>query len=151
MIPRKRQPKPDRSAEFASFRARPRECVLLIDPPARAVVAVPKEPKPVRSKPYRMLVASLPCVLTGRIDVQAAHGNRGKGQGLKTCDLTCFPLSIAAHREWDTYKFGREWQAEHEPIFAAQTQAALIQLAQADRKARDVLVRVGLIQPSRIP
>lgn len=53
--------------------------------------AQPKE-SPVRSEPYRRAVASLPCKICGIAGYsQAAHGNKGKGMGIKACDLTLFP------------------------------------------------------------
>jgi hypothetical protein len=114
-------------------------------------VPVPKGPKPVRDAEYRALVASLPCAIcTIHGSSQAAHGNRGKGKGLKTCDLTCFPACHAGandcHGAWDAYQLGgREVQAQREPLLALQTQSALIDLARFDSKARAVLMRVGLI------
>jgi hypothetical protein len=49
--------------------------------------------RPWRSEAYRRRVASLPCAhcgIEGRS--QAAHGDAGKGMGLKACDSTCYPL-----------------------------------------------------------
>jgi hypothetical protein len=47
----------------------------------------------VRSESYRRWVASLPCIACGYEGAsQAAHANFGKGLGMKTSDLTCFPL-----------------------------------------------------------
>ena len=55
--------------------------------------AVPKGPEPVRSEPYRRLVASLPCVHCGiRQHSQAAHPNSDKAKGQKLDDRLCFPL-----------------------------------------------------------
>lgn len=57
-----------------------------------AAVPVPKS-APVRSEPYRRLVASLPCLLCGIEGfTQHAHGNVDKGMALKNCDLFAFPL-----------------------------------------------------------
>lgn len=54
--------------------------------------AVEKE-TPLRSKPYRRTVTTLPCKLCGvEGHSQAAHPNTGKGVGLKTDDRRCFPL-----------------------------------------------------------
>lgn len=51
----------------------------------------PKNP-PVRSEPYRRLVASLPCVICGVEGYsQAAHGSEGKGMAIKASDLELFP------------------------------------------------------------
>ena len=52
----------------------------------------PKE-NPLRSEKYRRLVSSLPCAHCGRPGPsQAAHADMGKGMGIKTSDLTCYPL-----------------------------------------------------------
>jgi hypothetical protein len=98
---------------------------------ARLTVPCPKEPAPVRDEGYRRLVAALPCIICGIEGAsQAAHGNAGKGRGMKTCDLTCFPAchegANGCHRKWDEYKFGRFAQARKEPWFAEQTQLKLI-------------------------
>jgi len=63
---------------------------------AMAHVAAPAAPvhkeRPIRSETYRRAVASLPCVICGVPGYsQAAHANTGKGAGIKTSDLTCFP------------------------------------------------------------
>lgn len=49
--------------------------------------------RPVRSEAYRRFVASFPCFSCGVEGFsQAAHPNKGKGLGMKTSDLDCFPL-----------------------------------------------------------
>jgi len=49
--------------------------------------------KHVRSEPYRRLIAQMPCFGCGiEGHSQAAHPNTGKGAGIKTSDLDCFPL-----------------------------------------------------------
>ena len=46
-----------------------------------------------RDKGYRRAVASLPCFNCGVEDYsQAAHADEGKGMGIKSSDLTCYPL-----------------------------------------------------------
>ena len=56
------------------------------------MTSIPKRP-PVRDEAYRRLVAALPCAHCGRAGPsQAAHADAGKGLGMKSCDLTCFPL-----------------------------------------------------------
>lgn len=48
---------------------------------------------PVRSEPYRRLVALMACAKCGVTGYsQAAHPNFGKGMGIKTDDRLCFPL-----------------------------------------------------------
>ena len=52
---------------------------------------IPKT-KPIRSRSYRMWVASLPCINCGISGYsQCAHANGG-GMGTKDCDLRTFPL-----------------------------------------------------------
>lgn len=51
--------------------------------------------KPVRSEPYRRLVASLACIACGIEGFSNhAHGGQGKGMALKACDLFAFPLCV---------------------------------------------------------
>lgn len=46
-----------------------------------------------RSEKYRRLVAALPCAHCGKPGPsQCAHGDEGKGMGIKASDETCFPL-----------------------------------------------------------
>lgn len=57
-------------------------------------VPVPKA-VPIRSEPYRRLVASLPCIHCGIEGFSNhAHANVGKGMALKNCDLFSFPLCV---------------------------------------------------------
>ncbi len=63
----------------------------------------------VRSESYRRFVASFPCFACGIEGFsQAAHPNTGKGLGMKTTDLDCFPLCaphfglIGCHAMHDT-------------------------------------------------
>ena len=55
------------------------------------VLASPKE-DPIRSEPYRRLVAAMPCIACGCGPCQAAHPNTNKGMSMKTDDRLCFPL-----------------------------------------------------------
>lgn len=62
----------------------------------------------VRSTDYRRFVASFPCFACGIEGFsQAAHPNAGKGLGMKTSDLDCFPLCaphfglIGCHQQLD--------------------------------------------------
>lgn len=59
---------------------------------------IPKN-KPIRSRKHRFFIASLPCVITGAHDVQAAHlrFQNGGGMGLKPSDEYCLPLSCLEH------------------------------------------------------
>jgi len=54
---------------------------------------------PYRSEAWRKAVASLPCVICGSPDVQAAHRNEGKSMAMKTDDCWTAALCVA-HHEW---------------------------------------------------
>ena len=85
----------------------------------------------VRSKRYRRWVASLPCIACGVEGFsQAAHANHGKGLGMKTCDLSTFPLCaphwglIGCHQQHDLcIDMSRDERRELEARYIAQTQA----------------------------
>lgn len=113
---------------------------------------MPSRPKskPVRSEPYRRLVASLGCAMCGVEGAsQAAHPNAGKGLGIKASDLLCFPLCHVGandhHGQWDRYETApsgaRERQAELEPYLAEQTQQTLW----ATPDGRRIMERLGFI------
>jgi hypothetical protein len=86
--------------------------------------------EPVRSEPYRRLVALFACKGCGIAGYsQAAHPNTGKGMGMKTDDRLCFPLCCTrpgiegCHVKFDQYRlFGKAVQAELEPVWATDTQ-----------------------------
>lgn len=110
----------------------------------------PKVPK-VRSEPYRRYIASLPCYRCGVHGYsQAAHADEGKGMGIKTDDLTCYPLcssrpgSIGCH-----YFVGRNMERNERRGFeqagAAWAQAELIRQSQEDKKLRELLVKLGVL------
>jgi hypothetical protein len=109
------------------------------------MTACPKAPKPVRSEPYRRLVAALPCInCTLEGYSQAAHPNAGKAKGMKACDLLCFPLCSVAgndcHRKFDQYQYGTSgYQAELEELWTARTQFMLEAEAENDSTTRRVL------------
>ena len=53
------------------------------------------------SRAWLRAVASLPCVICGNENVQAAHRNQGKGMGLKVDDCLTAALCVDHHREID--------------------------------------------------
>lgn len=61
--------------------------------------------KPVKSKDYLSFIHLLPCVVSGRYGVQAAHlsmasprhGHYGRGKGRKAPDRFCLPLAPEEH------------------------------------------------------
>lgn len=81
------KPRPERASVVLARLTRPANY-------ARSSMALPvPKAAPVRSQTYRRLVASLPCINCGIEGfTQHAHGNQGKGMGLKVCDLFAFPL-----------------------------------------------------------
>ncbi len=123
----KRTERPERKAEGSPELARALACLLpkpaerprakvgaLLSPP-RARMAVnlaaepPRaEPKEVRfeSEALRRAVASLPCVLCGKVgETQAAHANRhGKGAMRKADDSLVAACCVACHHELDQGK-----------------------------------------------
>ena len=100
------------------------------EPVASAPAAQVAKAAPVRSEAYRRLVASLPCAICGIPGYsQAAHANTGKGMGLKSCDLTCFPACgprpgiQGCHAALDQGAlFTKAARRELEPVWAADTQ-----------------------------
>jgi hypothetical protein len=60
---------------------------------AGATKPAPKPAAPVRCEAYRRLVAGMPCAICGVEGYsQCAHGNTGKGMGLKCDDRYSFAL-----------------------------------------------------------
>lgn len=100
--------------------------------PPTAAAPIPKA-APVRSEPYRRVVATLPCAICGVHGYsQAAHANQGKGMGMKACDLTCFPACgprpgmQGCHTALDQGAlFMKAVRREMEPIWAADTMRRL--------------------------
>lgn len=135
--PRREQRDPDRvrgmpTVTPGAFRA-PQP--VAIEPAA----PVTKE-SPVRSQQYLRLVASLPCAACGIYGYsQHAHGNEGKGMGLKTDDRTGVPLCCArpgeegCHTKFDQYRLldgGRDAHREAMREWGAQTRALVQSLGQ---------------------
>lgn len=70
-----------------------RSARVMFESAARMFDEIHRAQNPKRSKRYRAWVAGLACAhchLEGFS--QAAHGDAGKGIGIKACDSTCFPL-----------------------------------------------------------
>jgi hypothetical protein len=109
--------------------------------------AFPKE-RPVRSEPYRRLVAALPCWLCGLTDnSQAAHSDFGKGMGAKSSDITCYPLCHSCHTNMGASgAYTKAGRRSLEMVGADETQATLIAMSQDDPKIRKVLAKVGLVK-----
>ena len=59
---------------------------------------IPKQ-EIIRDDKYRRWIASLPCLVTGRDDVQCCHlrHNSNAGMGRKPSDSRCVPLSCGEH------------------------------------------------------
>lgn len=81
-----------------------------------AAVAFSKDTAPVKSKGYLAWVHDLPCVVSGRQPVEAAHvsfanptfGAHGRGKGQKASDRWALPLHPDLHREQHQCN-EREW------------------------------------------
>lgn len=69
-------------------------------------------------------IHELPCVITGRMPVEAAHlsfassshGHWGRGKGTKASDRWCLPLHVSVHREGKDSQHSnneREWWDRH--------------------------------------
>ena len=73
------------------------------------VLASPKE-DPIRSEPYRRLVAMLPCANCGIEDQSQAAHPPPTGKGIKEDDRMCFPMcctrpgTLGCHALFDQYK-----------------------------------------------
>jgi len=113
-----------------------------------------KVPK-VRSEPYRRYIASLPCYRCGVHGYsQAAHADEGKGIGLKTDDLTCYPLCGPRLRDPGCHEIvGRSMDRDYRRVYeqegAAWAKAELIRQSQEDRKLRELLLKLGVLNPTR--
>ena len=83
-------PRPAKTLE--TYTPRPRAAAVAVaDTRTRMVVPVPKR-EYLRDEFYRRWVASLPCAHCGIEGYsQAAHGDQGKGMGIKSSDDTCYP------------------------------------------------------------
>jgi hypothetical protein len=96
-------------------------------------VATVQKGKVVRHEGYRRLVAALPCKHCGIAGIsQAAHPNTGKGAGIKTGDLECFPLCCdtpgrpGCHPKFDQGAlFTKAVRREIEKAWSADTRRAI--------------------------
>ena len=74
-------------------------------PEAFANAPTGKTSKPVKDKPYLEWLHGLPCIVTGRLEVQAAHvsypapqyGKLGRGKSTKESDRWAVPLCAEEH------------------------------------------------------
>lgn len=82
-----------------------------------------------------MYIASKPCLICSRIDVQAAHIRySGAGMGLKPCDVFTTPLCITHHQEQHTMNEKMFWLLyQINPIARAMSFA----LESPDKKIRE--------------
>ena len=110
-----------------------------------AIQAAPVEKEsPLRSEPYRRLVAALPCAHCGIAGYsQCAHENDGKGKGMKVDDRRAMPLCCTrpgiegCHVAFDQYRLlpgGRDAHAEQGRIWAEQTRQQIEQLGKWPKK-----------------
>lgn len=121
----KRTPRPERAPIVHKPLVAPVTYAVITD----QVVAVPKD-EPVRSEPYRRVVASLPCIECKVPGIsQCAHANTGKGAGIKASDLDSFPLCACqpgrqgCHAKFDQGAlFSKAVRRLKEPAWIADTQ-----------------------------
>ena len=91
---------------------------------------------PLRSEPYRRLVAALPCMWCGRPGrSNHAHENSGKGKSMKVDDRRAMPLCVddlgqhGCHTAFDQYALidgGKEAHAELGRAMAARTRKIIL-------------------------
>lgn len=108
----------------------------------------PKQ-KPWRSEKHRRLVATLPCLKCGAIDVQVCHANATKGMGMKASDALTWPMCPKHHCEHDTGGIPKldRWKLEWE--YADLTRALLIQRNQWSAEA-EAAYQIAIQPLSRI-
>lgn len=117
------------------------------------MTAFPKS-KPVRSEAYRRYVAALPCDLCGiEGSSQAAHGDQGKGLGIKSSDLTCYPacgpnngLCGCHYTIGSSGTMTRDERRAYEQQAAARTQEKLIEQSWSDHRLRALLLKLGIVK-----
>ena len=74
--------------------------------------------KPVKKPEYLAFIRSLPCIVTKRMPVEAAHlsfanpsvGHFGRGKSQKAPDRWALPLSLEAHRDQHKGSERKFWQ-----------------------------------------
>ena len=106
--------------------------VRISDGKARACVPI-KKAASVRDEAYRRAVAALPCAHCGRPGPsQCAHADSGKGMGIKSSDLTCFPACADSEGRRGCHSvisssglFTREQRRALETKYAEQTRRVL--------------------------
>lgn len=84
----------------------------------QAVEAFPRR-KPAKSKDYLKFLHSLPCVVSGKHGVEAAHvsfanpkyGHYGRGRGSKSPDRWAIPLSSEEHRRQHSMNEAEYWRS----------------------------------------
>lgn len=111
--------------------------------------------KPVRSEPYRRLIASFPCLECGLSgNSQAAHANFGRGLGQKATDIHLFPLCaprpgiIGCHQAHDLLVgMTLDERRDRERDYIQRAQEMAIQASWDNHKVRDLLIRIGLVTP----
>jgi len=147
----RRQPRPARQWQGEHLPS-PRAPLAVIAGQDKVVEPLLKD-RPVRSEDYRRLVAALPCFLCGIEGFsQAAHADEGKGLGMKSSDLTCWPAcgtrpgKTGCHFDVGTAGYmTRDERRTLEQNAAAHTRNILLALAYTDRATADVLRKVGLL------
>jgi hypothetical protein len=87
-----------------------------------AFAPAPPKKQAKKDKDFLAFIHQLPCCVTGRMPVEAAHlsfsspqhGHWGRGRGTKVSDRWCLPLHASVHREGKDSQHGsneRAWWA----------------------------------------
>ena len=144
------QDRDQRLAERAARAASSARATAALVPPSTnaqcsATPAPPIEKEsPLRSEPYRRLVAALPCANCGIAGYsQHAHENDGKGKGMKVDDRRAMPLCCTrpgiegCHVAFDQYRLlpgGREAHHAQGHAWSEQTRTRIYESGQWPKK-----------------
>lgn len=88
-------------------------------PTAFSLQPTGKNSKPVKDKPYLEWLHELPCIVTGKTPVEAAHisyaapeyGKLGRGKSQKESDRWAVPLHAEQHRRQHSMNEREYWQS----------------------------------------
>lgn len=96
----------------------------------------------IRDKKHLQWIATLPCCVTGKPDVQAAHIRTGQtgGMGLKPCDSLTVPLDHMAHRIQHDIGEAKFW-GKYGGIYKAKTLAKELYRHSGDTAKALLLIR----------
>ena len=118
--------------------------VVMTEPSLIYLIGPIEKDSPLRSEPYRRLVAALPCAHCGIEGYsQHAHENDGKGKGMKVDDRRAMPLCCTrpgiegCHAAFDSYRLlpgGRDAHHAQGRAWAQQTRTRIYESGQWPKK-----------------